>query len=65
MKNLANVSLKSRTNIIGFANIALGLFKIIGAPYLPEMVSMIPDSPVLLITAGLGMIYMREAIGNA
>ncbi len=58
IKNPFEFSLKSRTNLIALATVLGGIFKML----FPEIANYDGD-PLMLITAGLGLIYLRE--GNA
>lgn len=57
MKNPIKFNIASRTNMIGLVTIALGAAKM----FYPETFQFSGD-PLQLITTGMGMIYLREAI---
>lgn len=55
VKNPFEFSLKSRTNLIALATVLGGVFKM----FWPEYANYGGD-PLLLITGGMGLIYLRE-----
>ncbi len=56
IKNPFVFSLKSRTNLIALATVLGGFFKMV----FPEH-ALYDGDPLMLITAGLGLIYLRES----
>lgn len=60
MKAPWSISLANRTNLVALATVAAGLIKM----FRPELAEFEGDA-LQLITTGLGMLYIREAIGHA
>jgi len=57
MKSPFNITLASRTNMVALATVTLGVAKLL----YPELD--IDSSPEVLILGGLGLLYVREAVG--
>jgi len=57
MKNLLDIDLKSRTNMVAILTVIGGAFKM----FWPDIAPYDGD-PLQLITMGFGMIYLRESV---